>query len=239
MSDSPLYLNNVTCAYNGAPVLQELNLGVRQNEFVVVVGPSGCGKTTLLHLLCGHLSPSSGSLHRDGSVRMIYQSDGLFPWLTAGENIALGLRGVDDREDRARQMRDLLALVRLEHFAGHYPYQLSGGMRQLVEVARAMAGDTRILLMDEPFCALDYLTRMRMRGELCRMLAARPRTVVLVTHDIEEAALLADRIIVLTERPGRICHELKVNLPRPRSLAHSAVLSAMQEVLSVMGLASK
>ena len=142
---------------------------------------------------------------------MVFQQDGLFPWQTVSENIALGLRYLKDQGERRRQVRELLDLIRLDGFENHYPHQLSGGMKQRVELARALAGDSDTLLMDEPFSSLDYLARMRMRQELSRILQQRPRTVVLVTHDLEEAAQLADRVIVLTERPARIRCELTIH----------------------------
>jgi ABC-type nitrate/sulfonate/bicarbonate transport system ATPase subunit len=177
----------------------------------------------------------SGSIVRSGEVRTIFQRDGLFPWLTCAENIALGLRDLEQAEREHRKTR-LLNLISLDGFANRYPHQLSGGMRQLVELARAIAGKADILLMDEPFSSLDYLTRLRMRGELARLLVEYPRTVVFVTHDIEEAAQLADRIVVLTERPGRICYELVVAIPRPRTPTGSDVVDVVQKILNVMGI---
>jgi NitT/TauT family transport system ATP-binding protein len=203
---------------------------------VALVGPSGCGKTTLLNILSGHERPSSGVVNRQGGVRRVYQQDGLFPWLTVTENILLGLRGIPARERRQARLGELLELIGLSRFADHYPHQLSGGMRQLVEVARAVSGESELLLLDEPFSSLDYLTRLRMRGALADILAARPRTVLLVSHDIEEAAQLADRMIVLTERPGRIRCELHIDLPRPRYLTHPIVVSAVHRALTAMGL---
>ncbi len=236
MSDSVLRTIGLSRSFGAMEALRGIDLEIRRGEFVAIVGPSGCGKTTLLHMLCGHDDPTTGVVERRGAVRMVYQRDGLFPWLTVAENVGLGLRSSKDSATRRHSINELLAFIRLDGFAEHYPHQLSGGMRQLVEVARAIAGDTQVLLMDEPFSSLDYLTRLRMRGELARMLAERPRTVVLVTHDIEEAAQLADRIIVLTERPGRVLRELKVESPRPRDPTHPSVVRAMHAALSVMGL---
>ena len=142
---------------------------------------------------------------------MVYQAGRSVPWRTVAENISLGLRNLRDNGERERQIRELLRLIRLEGFEHHYPHQLSGGMRQRVELARALAGDSDILLMDEPFSSLDYLERLRMRQELARILQERPRTVALVTHDIEEAAQLADRVVVLSERPAQIRRELRID----------------------------
>jgi len=190
----------------------------------------------LLNILSGFHTPTSGVITRSGHARMVYQQDGLFPWKTVSENIALGLRGCTDPTAMQRELGAMLALIGLEGFEDHYPHQLSGGMRQRVELARALAGDTDILLMDEPFCSLDYLTRLKMRRELALMLREQPRTVVLVTHDIEEAAQLADRVVVLSERPARIRVELKIDLPRPRDLTHPEVVDAMHRILAEMGL---
>jgi NitT/TauT family transport system ATP-binding protein len=236
MSDRPLRLEGVSHSFGAVRVLQDLSLEVRRGEFVAVVGPSGCGKTTLLNLMSGFYNPSSGRVVRVGNTRTVYQHDGLFPWLTVAQNIGLGLRHLKSEPERRRQFDDLLALIRLEGFAGHYPYQLSGGMRQRVELARALAADADVLLMDEPFSSLDYQTRLRMRRELVRMLEQRPRTVIFVTHDIEEAVQLADRVAVLSDRPARIRRELRLDLPQPRSLTHPVVVGAVQEILEELGL---
>jgi len=236
MTDSGLSLRDVSVALGGLPVLQNLTLDVQTGEFVVLVGPSGCGKTTLLNVLSGALPPSSGTLTAQGVRRMVYQQDGLFPWLTVAENIRLGLRGLTDKAQQSQELSELLTLIGLKDFAGHYPHQLSGGMRQRVELARALAGHSDILLMDEPFSALDYQTRLRMRRELVRLLSLRPRTVVFVTHDIEEAAQLADRVLVLTERPARIQCALSVAAPRPRDLTHPQVIEAVQQIFDALGL---
>jgi ABC-type nitrate/sulfonate/bicarbonate transport system ATPase subunit len=236
MSDKPIQLHSVSVAYGAVPVFANLTLTINRGEFVAVVGPSGCGKTTILNLLSAFTAPSSGTLECNGQVRMVYQHDGLFPWLTVSENILLGLRDVPSENERQAQLDAMLALIRLESFAGHYPHQLSGGMKQRVELARALAGDSDILLLDEPFSALDYLTRLRMRGELVRMLKERPRTVVLVTHDIEEAAQLADRVVVLSDRPATIHKELTLMAARPRELTDPEVVSVTHEILSELGL---
>ena len=231
-----LRLDAVSHAYGPVAVLQDLDLTVRAGEFVAIVGPSGCGKTTLLSLCSGWVAPTGGRVERRGQSRMVFQHDGLFPWLTVGENVGLGLQHVTDEAERSRRAAQWLELVDLAPFAGHYPHQLSGGMRQRTELVRALAGETDLLLMDEPFSSLDYLTRLRMRGELARLLAERPRTVVLVTHDIEEAAQLADRVLVLSERPARVRDEVHLTVPRPRDLTHPAVVAAAGRILAALGL---
>src|SRR5947207_1186905 len=235
MNDKPLRIEDGSVNFGPIEVFSHLSLEISRGEFVAVVGPSGCGKTTLLNLFSGFLKPSSGTVTCAGRVRTVYQEDSLLPWQTTAQNIAMGLREVSEPE-RRRQLDEMMRLVKLEDFAGHYPHQLSGGMRQRVELARALAGSTDILLLDEPFSSLDYLTRLRLRRELARMLEELPRTVVLVTHDIEEAAQLADRILVLSERPARICRELQVALPRPRELTHPLVVETVHAILAEFGL---
>jgi len=229
-------LEKVSHSYGPVPVLSNLNLMVNSGEVVVLVGPSGCGKTTILNLLSGHIQPTVGSVQREGIIRTVYQHDGLFPWLTVSENIAVGLRFISDNAQCKKELHDLVELIHLEGFEGHYPHQLSGGMKQRVELARALAGDSDIMLLDEPFSALDYQTRIRMRRELVRLLHERPRTVVFVTHDIEEAAQLADRVLVLSNRPATICKELRIETLRPRGLTDYAVIEAMREILKELGL---
>ena len=236
MTGERFRLEDVSRAFGVVEVLQNVSLTIREGEFVAIVGPSGCGKTTLLNVLSGFDQPTSGRVERSGAVRMVFQQDGLFPWRSAAENIEMGLRHVANPTERARQREKMLALIGLEGFAEHYPHQLSGGMRQRVELARALAGTSDVLLMDEPFSALDYITRLRMRQELARLLHELPRTVVLVTHDIEEAAQLADRVIVLSGRPGRIRSERSLSVPRPRELTHPEVVEAIHGVLVELGL---
>src|SRR3989441_1033961 len=236
MKDKPLGAQEVSVSFGPVEVFRHLSLEIFRGEFVAVVGPSGCGKTTLLNLFSQFIRPSAGKVRCAGRVRMVYQHDSLFPWQRVAENIALGLRHLKDQAERQRQLEEMLRLINLEEFANHYPHQLSGGMRQRVELARALAGDTDILLMDEPFSSLDYQTRLLMRRELISLLRQRPRTVVFVTHDIEEAAQLADRVLVLSERPARIRRELRLDLPHPRDLAHPVVVGAVKAILDELRL---
>jgi ABC-type nitrate/sulfonate/bicarbonate transport system ATPase subunit len=232
-----LRLEHVSHAFGPLPVLDDVSLQVAPGEFVAVVGPSGSGKTTLLNLLAVWETPTRGQVTRTGKTRTIHQEGGLLPWLTVERNIALGLREIRDRSARDRELYSLLALIGMENFRRAYPHQLSGGMRQRVELARALAGTSGdVLLMDEPFSALDYLTRLKMRRELARLLVERPRTVVLVTHDIEEACQLADRVLVLSERPARIRQEVHLDTPRPRDPTHPQVVEAVENLLGLLGL---
>src|SRR6185295_7620765 len=173
------------------------------------------------------------------ALRMVFQQDGLFPWLTVEENVRLGLGQIADPLEQQRRTSALLGLIGLTAFAASYPHQLSGGMRQRVELARALGGETPLLLMDEPFSSLDYLSRLKMRRELARILREQPRTVVLVTHDIEEAAQLADRVLVLSERPARMRNEVRLRLPRPRAATHPDVVAAVHRILTTLGLEAR
>ncbi len=238
ISTNRLGLNAISHNYGEIEVLKNISIEAKPFEFVVIVGPSGCGKTTLLNILSGHIKPVSGTVVREGIIRTVYQQDGLFPWLTVSENICMGLRSVNDKQEQENNLRELIDLIHLDGFENHYPYQLSGGMRQRVELARVLAGDSDILLMDEPFSSLDYQARLRMRNELVRVLAKRPRTVVFVTHDIEEAAQLADRVLVLSPRPSSVCRQLQILAPRPRNLTDAVVVDTMKKILNELGLNS-
>jgi ABC-type nitrate/sulfonate/bicarbonate transport system ATPase subunit len=206
-------------------VLDRISLSVRHNEFVSLLGRSGCGKTTLLNIIAGLLEPSSGEVRVQGrrvtgpgeGKGMVFQQHALFPWLTAQGNVEFGCksRGVPARE-RREQALQLLELVGLRGFEDRYPAQLSGGMQQRVAIARALALDPDILLMDEPFGALDEFTRIEMQDELLRVWSTRRKTVLFVTHSIWEALVLSDRIVVLAAAPGRVADEFAVDLPRPR-----------------------
>lgn len=236
MSSNIIEINQVSHSYGQVRVLKEINFKVRKGEFIAIVGPSGCGKTTLLNLISGYEKPDKGSITRRGKLSMIYQKDGLFPWLTVTENIELSLRYVKNSQLRSDQIHSAIHLIGLEGFENHYPHQLSGGMRQRVELARALSGDSDILLMDEPFSALDYITRLKMRGELVTYLRERPRTVILVTHDIEEAAQLADKVIPLTSRPATIMQVREVDLQRPRALTNPVVTETVADLLKILNL---
>jgi NitT/TauT family transport system ATP-binding protein len=210
-----------------APVraLEPTTLAVAANDFITILGPSGCGKSTLLRIVAGLDRPSSGRVLLNGrEVRgpgadrgMVFQSYTLFPWLTVAENVAFGLRekGVGAAE-RGRIVESYLDKVGLSGFARHYPKQLSGGMQQRTAIARALANDPAILLLDEPFGALDNQTRALMQELLLGIWESERKTVLFVTHDIEEAIFLASRVVVMTARPGRIKADLSVDLPHPR-----------------------
>jgi len=206
--------------------LDDVSFQVSQGEFVCVVGPSGCGKSTLLRVLSGLLSPTSGQVYLRGKllngpcgdIGIVFQKANLMPWRTVLRNITLPLeiQGLDAVRARQRAV-DLIHLVGLEGFEQSHPRELSGGMAQRVAIARALIHDPEILLLDEPFGSLDALTRERMNLELLRIWQARRKTVVMVTHNIQEAIFLADRVIVMTARPGQVTANLPVALPRPRS----------------------
>jgi NitT/TauT family transport system ATP-binding protein len=210
----------------GLGALADVSLEVGQGEFVCFLGPSGCGKSTLLRVLGGLLRPSGGQVYVRGQpidgpyhdVGIVFQKANLMPWRTVLKNITLPLemQGIDGTEARGRAA-DLIHLVGLEGFEDSYPQELSGGMAQRVAIARALVHDPEILLLDEPFAALDALTRERMNLELLRIWEARRKTVVMVTHNIQEAILLSDRVLVMTSRPGRVIADLPVTLPRPRT----------------------
>ncbi|MGH8908842.1 MAG: ABC transporter ATP-binding protein [Egibacteraceae bacterium] len=200
--------------------LERVSFGVEPSEFVCLVGASGCGKTTLLNLIAGLDRPSAGIVAVNGSrTALLFQESALFPWLTAEQNIdlALRLRGVRKAE-RRREAARLIGLVHLTGFGGKRPHELSGGMRQRVALARALAQDGQVLLMDEPFGALDAITRDLLHDELERVWRQTGVAVIFVTHNVREAVRLGDRVLVLSSRPGRVVAEFRVDLPRPRRL---------------------
>lgn len=231
MKNSLLSLNDISLSFGENTVFSDLDFAVEAGEFVAVIGPSGCGKTTLLNLFAGSVKPNRGEVFCGGNLRMVYQQSSLFPWLTVEENIALGL-GKDDRE----KISEMLQIIKLTNFAKHFPHQLSGGMKQRVELGRALIGEAEILLLDEPFSSLDYLTKLNIRSELVRMLKEFPRTTVLVTHDIEEAVQLADRVVILSGNPAAISREFRLASKTPRNLTDAEVVSTVSEIFAEMGL---
>jgi NitT/TauT family transport system ATP-binding protein len=226
---------------NDPPVLalSGVNFTVNHNEFCSVLGHSGCGKTTLLTLIAGFEEPTEGQLLLDGKPlgkpgwhrAMIFQDYALFHWLTVEDNIAFGLQMKNVRpEARKGIVKDYVALVGLSGFERRYPHQLSGGMRQRVSIARALAVDPQVLLMDEPFAALDAQNRSLMQQEMVRIWEKARKTCVLVTHSIEEAITLSDRILVMTRRPGTIKADLRVDLPRPRQEDDPMVIALKKQI---------
>ncbi|MEU4894529.1 ABC transporter ATP-binding protein [Streptomyces sp. NPDC044780] len=213
------------------PVLEDINLHVRPGEFVCLLGASGCGKSTLLNLIADLDKPSAGTIEVPGRPALMFQEHALFPWLTAGKNIelALRLRGVP-RADRRPQAERLLELVRLGGAYGKRVHELSGGMRQRVALARALAQDSSVLLMDEPFAALDAITRDVLHEELTRIWSETGVSVLFVTHNVREAVRLAERVVLLSSRPGRVVREWTVDIPQPRRIEDSDVADLSVEI---------
>jgi NitT/TauT family transport system ATP-binding protein len=232
---APVALDNVSKIYGTGPeavkALDRVTLRVGAGEFLCIVGASGCGKSTLLNMVADLDKPTAGSVHESGRVTLMFQEAALFPWLTVAGNInlALKLRGVAKR-DRKDRIEQLLETVHLEDFAKRQPHELSGGMRQRVAIARAFAQDADILLMDEPFGALDAMTRDLLHDELERLWTDRSFTVLFVTHNVREAARLADRIVMLSSRPGRVVAEFDVDIPRPRRIDSPEVSGLAAEI---------
>jgi NitT/TauT family transport system ATP-binding protein len=223
--------------------LSNINLTVGDKEFVSVLGPSGCGKTTLLRIIAGLDSATSGSIELDGEIiagpsprmAMIFQEYSLYPWRTVRDNVTFGLEVEDMKKAKAREVADqYLHLVGLDEFADRYPYELSGGMRQRVAVARALAIEPEILLMDEPFGALDAQTRNLLQKELLEIWEKTKKTIIFVTHSVDEAVFLADRLVVLTPRPGRICEIIPIDLIRPRNRTSTEFAMLRRQVLDLI-----
>ena len=224
-------------------VLQRVNLEVREGEFVCIVGPSGCGKSTLLNIVGGFLPAMRGDITVEGQPVhgpdprriFVFQEDGVFPWLTVQENIGFGLLQKPDAE-RARIVAHYIEMVGLGGFERAYPRELSGGMKQRVEIARALAANPDIIYMDEPFGALAFITRLKMRSDLTRIWQSEGKTILFVTHDIEEAVQLADRVLVMSQRPATIQTVVPVELPRPRDLDSPGYLETRDRIFSAMGM---
>lgn len=249
-SDRPVLTVRDVWATFGSPqkggevrVLERINLDVSRGEFVCVVGPSGCGKTTLLNIIGGFLPAVRGEVLVDGqrvcgpdSRRIfIFQEGGVFPWLTVRENVSFGLFRKHAAE-RDKIVKHYIEMVGLEGFEESYPLELSGGMRQRVEIARALAANPEIIYMDEPFGALDFFTRLKMRADLLRIWQQERKTILFVTHEIEEAIQLADRVVVFSQRPATIQLIVSVDLPRPRDPDSAAYLETRNRILDAMGI---
>jgi ABC-type nitrate/sulfonate/bicarbonate transport system ATPase subunit len=241
-------IRGVTHAFDGDPpvaVLDDVSLRVERGQFVSLVGPSGCGKSTLLRMLAGLLAPDTGDatvdgdavIGRPGRVAFMPQRDLLLPWRRALANATLGAQvaGVGGAEARARA-EALFDRFGLAGFERAWPAQLSGGMRQRVSFLRTLLAGKPVLALDEPFAALDAITRSEMQGWLSQVLTSEPRTVVLVTHDVEEAVVLADRVVVMSARPGRVVAEIPVEVPRPRRRVDPAIVELREQALEALGV---
>jgi NitT/TauT family transport system ATP-binding protein len=251
MSEPLIRIRNLSMRFAGKrkeiiEVLNSVNLDVQRGEFVCIVGPSGCGKSTLLNVVSGFLRQSAGEVLIHGSPVtrpdprriFVFQENGVFPWLTVEQNVAFGLSG-----NRKREPHEILShyirMVGLTGFERSYPRELSGGMLQRVEIARALAASPEIIYMDEPFGALDFITRLKMRSDLTQIWSEEKKTILFVTHDIEESVQLADRVVILTPRPGTICLQIDVDLPRPRDLDSPGYLTIRDEIFHTMGMSLK
>jgi ABC-type nitrate/sulfonate/bicarbonate transport system ATPase subunit len=217
---------DITHRYGNLLVHDALMLDIRENEFLCICGPSGCGKTTLLDIFAGIMKPSQGKVLIDGdevdpkrhNISFVFQEPSTLPWLTVRDNIGTGLRIKKVAKDEiARKVDDILGVVGLRGFENYYPHQISGGMKQRVAIARAFATDADLILMDEPFVSLDQPTREKMQREVLGIWEHRRRTIVFVTHNLEEAVFLGDRVIMLSAKPARIVADIRVDLPRPRN----------------------
>jgi NitT/TauT family transport system ATP-binding protein len=248
MSSVKLQMKNVGMVFErdgkSVPVLDDINLSINEGEFICLVGPSGCGKSTLLNVMGGFLSPTAGAAMIDGETVaapdprriLVFQDHGVFPWLTVEGNIGFGLAKLSDAE-RKQRIAHYIQLVRLQGFEQSYPSDLSGGMKQRLQVARALAVNPDILFLDEPFGALDSVTRFLMRGELLRIWQTERRTIIFVTHDIDEAVQLADRVVVLSSRPAKIQDVLTIDIEHPRNLSSPRYLELRDQLAQKIGLA--
>jgi ABC-type nitrate/sulfonate/bicarbonate transport system ATPase subunit len=225
-------------------VLEDISLEVGEGEFLCLLGPSGCGKTTLLNIMAGFLSPTRGDVRVGGETVhgpdprriFVFQERGVFPWLTVEGNIGFGIAGLP-RKDREQRISHYIQMVGLTGFEKSYPSDLSGGMKQRLEVARALAVNPDMLLLDEPFGALDSITRLTMRRELLRIWEAERKTIIFVTHDIDEAVQLADRVVVMSARPATIQQIVTIDIPHPRDISSPRYLELRDGIFQQIGLA--
>ncbi|MEN8189175.1 MAG: ABC transporter ATP-binding protein [Thermodesulfobacteriota bacterium] len=224
------------------PVLNGVDLEIDNGEMVCLLGPSGCGKSTLLKIIAGFETQTSGTLSVDGkSVEgpssnniFVFQHSGLLPWMTVWENVELGLRRMEDSEQKEQEIIEYIQMVELDGFEHHYPYQLSGGMQRRAELARALAVNPEILIMDEPFSGLDFLTHMKMREEVVNMHQFLGKTVLIVTHDIDDALIMGDRVVVFSNRPSEVVMNRRLEFSHPRIFEKDPGLSDLREELFLM-----
>ena len=236
---SPRIMNAHDLVDRGARllVLDHISLEFQDGELVCILGPSGCGKSTLARIIAGFEEKSSGTLLIDGKeVRgpsseniFVFQHNGLLPWMTVQENVNLGLRKLKSREERYERSQEYIDVVNLSGFENHYPHQLSGGMQRRAELARALVVNPEVLFMDEPFAGLDYLTRLKMREEIINMHEYFRKTIIFITHDIEEALAMGDRVIVFTDRPARVQLNIELQAPHPRDFGRSTDLEELRK----------
>ena len=227
-------------------VLSDVSLAIREGELVCLLGPSGCGKSTLLNIVAGFLQPTAGTVRIDGVPVagpdprriFVFQERGVFPWLTVEGNVAFGLSALDAASRRER-VAHYVGLVGLRGFESSYPHELSGGMKQRLEVARALAVNPDVLYLDEPFGALDSITRLLMRKELLRIWNTERKTILFVTHDIDESVQLADRVVVMSQRPGRVQRIVDIDIPHPRDLSAPRYIELRDGIFEEIGLAHK
>jgi len=242
--DAKIAIKGLRKGFRALQVIDGIDLEVAPGEFVAIVGPSGCGKSTLMKLLAGFERPDGGAVAIDGvpvtrpspNAIVISQHGSVFPWLTVRENLMFGLPGKDHAADVAKADH-YAEMVGLKGFEKAYPHELSGGMLKRVEIARALAVKPDIVLMDEPFSALDALTALKMRNELLRVLREENHTVLLITHDVEEAIYLADRVVVLTSRPTRVGTVFPIAQPHPRKVSQPALQEIKDAILAQLGIA--
>ena len=250
MNDVIIELKNVSKRFllpqGEVTVLENISFQAKEGEFITLVGPSGAGKSTLLRVLIGLMHPSSGEIFYNGKLQngmndecsMVFQNFGLLPWLTVAQNIELGLESrIKDQIERREKVNRYVTKVGLEGYEEAYPRELSGGMKQRVGLARALAVEPSLLLMDEPFSSLDVLTSINLRNELLDIWSDRDNvvnTMIMVTHNIEEAIELSDRIIVLSNRPGKIVGDIKIDLPRPRRKRDKQFIEYVDRVFSLL-----
>lgn len=236
-----LSLTGISKSFDKLEVLRDISVQVGQGEILALLGASGCGKSTLLNILSGLLQADKGTLHIGGvaaeqfdgwrRVAYMFQEDRLLPWRSVRSNVAFGLEGTGlNKAERLARANEVLRLVELEDFATAWPHQLSGGMRSRVALARSLVAEPDVLLMDEPFSKLDPQTRTQMHQELLRLQALKGMTVVFVTHDVEEAVVLADRVVVLEPRPGRVREVVAIELPRPRTPTSEVVSEQIRQL---------